>query len=30
MITAGDGKAHVSSADDGVIYAGILGPDCYV
>lgn len=30
IITAGDGTAHVSSADDGTIYAGIAGPECYV
>lgn len=30
IITAGDGTAHVSSADDGAIYAGIVGPECYV
>lgn len=30
IITAGDGTAHVSSADDGTIYAGIAGNDCYV
>ena len=29
-ITAGDGTAHVSSADDGAIYAGIVGTECYV
>lgn len=30
IITAGDGTAHVSSSDDGSIYAGIVGADCYV
>ena len=30
IITAGDGTAHVSSADDGTIYAGIAGNECYV
>lgn len=30
IITAGDGTAHVSSADDGAIYAGIMGQECYV
>lgn len=30
IITAGDGTAHVSSADDGTIYAGIAGNGCYV
>lgn len=30
IITAGDGTAHVSSADDGTIYAGIAGNACYV
>lgn len=30
IITAGDGTAHVSSSDDGAIYAGIVGADCYV
>lgn len=30
IITAGDGTAHVSSADDGAVYAGIAGPECYV
>lgn len=30
IITAGDGTAHVSSADDGAIYAGIIGQGCYV
>ena len=30
IITAGDGTAHVSSADDGAIYAGIAGNECYV
>lgn len=30
IITAGDGTAHVSSSDDGAVYAGIVGADCYV